>query len=244
MSRWDASSAGPPAPVSALDPRSELVSVALSASVTAAVESSGQVVRWPAGAGAGKHLPGLNGINIVDIAVGESFYCLLTDRGILLTLGQGAAGCLGHGDTLDLASPRIVEALLGDDITRLAAGPRHVAVVSGDGELFTWGESGGAYNIYRYIHRYISISIWDICAGWLAQGTGRGKLVTTPELVDTDEDVETVRRSCVTLPPPSPSPQVVCGLSASAVLAPDGRLLVAGDNTDNRLGLDTETRCR
>ena len=116
-----------------------------------------QVVRWLAGAGAGKHLPGLNGINIVDIAVGESFFCLLTDRGILLTLGQGAAGCLGHGDTLDLASPRIVEALLGDDITRLAAGPRHVAVVSGDGELFTWGESGGAYNIYnRYLHRYIS----------------------------------------------------------------------------------------
>ena len=72
MSRWDASSAAPPAPVSALDPRSELVSVALSASVTAAVESSGQVVRWAAEAGAGKHLPGLNGINIVDIAVSAS----------------------------------------------------------------------------------------------------------------------------------------------------------------------------
>ena len=42
---------------------------------------------------------------------------------------------------------------------------------------------------------------------------------------------------------PSPAPQVVCGVSATAVLAPDGRLLVAGDNTDNRLGLDTETRC-
>ena len=41
----------------------------------------------------------------------------------------------------------LVEALLGDDITRLAAGPAHVAVVSGDGELFTWGESGGAYTI-------------------------------------------------------------------------------------------------
>ena len=40
-----------------------------------------------------------------------------------------------------------------------------------------------------YIFRYI----WDICAGWLAQGTGRSKVVTTPELVDTDEDVETVR---------------------------------------------------
>ena len=41
----------------------------------------------------------------------------------------------------------LVEALLGDDITRLAAGPAHVAAVSGDGELFTWGESGGVYTI-------------------------------------------------------------------------------------------------
>ena len=45
-----------------------------------------------------------------------------------------------------------------------------------------------------------------------------------------------------TPPPTLPLPQVVCGLSATAVLAPDGRLMVAGDNTDNRLGLDTETR--
>ena len=93
--------------------------------------------------------------------MGESFYCLLTDRGILLSLGQGAAGCLGHGDTLDLASPRIVEALLGDDITRLAAGPAHVAVVSGDGELFTWGESGGAYmyclDIYISTYKIITL---------------------------------------------------------------------------------------
>ena len=74
-------------------------------------------------------------------------------------MGEGRSGCLGHGDTRDLASPKIVEALLGDDITRLAAGPRHVAVISGDGELFTWGERGGAYNIYNiYLHRYLDTS--------------------------------------------------------------------------------------
>ena len=45
--------------------------------------------------------------------------------------------------------------------------------------------------------------ICDIYTGWLAQGTGRGQVVTTPELVDTDEDVETVRRSCVNILPPT-----------------------------------------
>ena len=98
------------------------------------------------------------------------FYCLPTDRGILLTMGEGRTGCLGHGDTRDLASPRIVEALLGDDITALATGSSHVAVVTGDGELFTWGQGGG-----------------------LGQGQGEKEPLTSPEIVDTDEDVEKVR---------------------------------------------------
>ena len=87
-------------------------------------------------------------------------------------MGEGRAGCLGHGDTRDLASPRIVEALLGDDITALAAGTSHVAVVTGDGELFTWGQGGG-----------------------LGQGQGDRETFTSPEIVDLEEDVEKVRDS-------------------------------------------------
>ena len=85
-------------------------------------------------------------------------------------MGEGRSGCLGHGDTRDLASPKIVEALLGDDITALAAGSAHMAVVTGDGELFTWGQGGG-----------------------LGQGQGDRETLTSPELVDTEEDVEKVR---------------------------------------------------
>ena len=86
-------------------------------------------------------------------------------------MGEGRSGCLGHGDTRDLATPRIVEALLGDDITALAAGSSHVAVVTGDGELFTWGQGGG-----------------------LGQGQGDRETLTSPEIVDTEEDVEKVRQ--------------------------------------------------
>ena len=140
--RWDLGLAGgQPSKVSALDPRSEIVNIAMSDSVTAAVESSGQVFTWSQDTGAMKHLPGLNGISIVNIAVGDKFFCLLTDRGILLTMGEGRHGCLGHGDTTSLTSPKIVEALLGDDITDISAGDKHVAVVTADGEVFTWGES-------------------------------------------------------------------------------------------------------
>ena len=83
---------------------------------------------------------------------------------------------MGHGDTRDLASPRIVEALLGDDITALAAGSSHVAVVTGDGELFTWGQGGG-----------------------LGQAQGDKETLTSPEIVDTDEDVEKVRHEAHTV---------------------------------------------
>lgn len=46
------------------------MAVGMSASITSAVESSGAVFRWEEGGGR-KHLPGLNGINIVNIAVGD-----------------------------------------------------------------------------------------------------------------------------------------------------------------------------
>ena len=68
--RWDASTSSAPVTMTALDPRSEIVAVGMSASITAAVESSGAVFRWEEGGGR-KHLPGLSGINIVNIAVGD-----------------------------------------------------------------------------------------------------------------------------------------------------------------------------
>ena len=44
----------------------------------------------------------------------------LTDRGILMTLGHGAEGCLGHGDFEDCAHPRIVESLLSSEVVQVS----------------------------------------------------------------------------------------------------------------------------
>ena len=201
--RWEAGLGltSPPTKISALDPRFEIVNIGVSDTAVAGVESSGQVFTWDGDTGHKKHLPGLNGISIVNVAVGEGFFCLVTDRGILLTMGEGRWGCLGHGDSKSLSSPKIVEALLGDDITDLSTGDKHVAVVTSDGEVFTWG---------------VAVS------GCLGHGDA-GPVVTTPELVDTEEDVSVV----------------VCGREATALIAPDGRILVTGNNDHNRLGLDS-----
>ena len=114
----------------------DITSVGLGGTTVAAVESSGQVVLWEEEA-APRHLSGTTGITVVRVAVGDTFLCLLTDRGILLTRGRGSGGCLGHGDTRDVSTPRIVEALLGEDVVEVEAGPQHAAVVTSDGEVFT-----------------------------------------------------------------------------------------------------------
>ena len=35
-----------------------------------------------------------------------------SDNGIVLTCGDGSAGCLGHGDWSSISRPRLIEALL------------------------------------------------------------------------------------------------------------------------------------
>ena len=57
----------------------------------------------------------------------EGFCCLLTDRGILLTFGKDYRGRLGHearSGSRTVREPKIVEALLGDEVTVVAAGKR------------------------------------------------------------------------------------------------------------------------
>ena len=55
-------------------------------------------------------------MSIRHVACGDSFTACVTDRGILMTHGHGAEGCLGHGDYEDCAHPRMVEALLGSEV--------------------------------------------------------------------------------------------------------------------------------
>ena len=201
MFRWHQGDSTGPTQLPVLDPRVDITSVGLGGTTVAAVESSGQVVLWEKEA-APRHLSGTTGITVVRVAVGDTFLCLLTDRGILLTRGRGSGGCLGHGDTRDVSTPRIVEALLGEDVVEVEAGAQHAAVVTSDGEVFTWGQDTGG-----------------------CLGTGQlNRLGPVPQIVEIEEEVS----------------RVFCGNAATALLTPEGRLLVAGRNRGNMLGLDNE----
>jgi len=88
-------------------------------------------------------LNGLSGISITSVAAfGDRQTCmLLTDRGIVMTKGRGEGGLLGHGDFEDLKLPKIVETLLGREVTQVACSAQHVIVLTSEGEVFGWGKT-------------------------------------------------------------------------------------------------------
>ena len=53
-----------------------------------------------------RFLEGQSAVAIQHVACGDLFVACLTDRGILMTYGSGANGCLGHGNLNDVTSVR------------------------------------------------------------------------------------------------------------------------------------------
>ena len=81
----------------------------------------------------------LAAFNLFSVACGNYFTVFLTDNGLVLTCGHGEFGCLGHGDWLNINSPKLVDELMTLDIASLVAGANHVAVTTTDGKVYTWG---------------------------------------------------------------------------------------------------------
>ena len=81
------------------------------------------------------------GIKITYIASSDHFDCFITDRGILLTKGNGRYGCLGHGDRESVVKPKIVECFLGDEIKLISCSDHHVIAVNSNDSVFSWGQN-------------------------------------------------------------------------------------------------------
>ena len=69
------------------------------------------------------------------------------------TWGLGNFGNLGHGTTHSFAQPRLVDALLKQDVQQLRCGTRHSIALTAKGEVYTWGFGGdGRQRRRRSIH--------------------------------------------------------------------------------------------
>ena len=62
----------------------------------------------------------------------------VTRTGEVFTWGRGNYGSLGHGNDDTIMKPKQVKSLMGNTVTHVACGSYHTAVVTREGELFTW----------------------------------------------------------------------------------------------------------
>ena len=75
-----------------------------------------------------------------QVAVGLNFTVFLTRQGQLYTCGTNTHGQLGHGDTQDRPTPKIIELLEGvGSVVQIAAGPSYVLAVTDNGVVYSFG---------------------------------------------------------------------------------------------------------
>jgi len=81
---------------------------------------------------------------VVQVAAGKEHCMLLTEHGQVYSWGGGTRGQLGHGTLASEETPRLIMALDGMRIVKIAAGGWHSAAISEFHDLyvFGWNESG------------------------------------------------------------------------------------------------------
>jgi alpha-tubulin suppressor-like RCC1 family protein len=76
----------------------------------------------------------------LQVATGLSFTVILTTDGQVYTCGSNTHGQLGHGDTIDRATPKIVELFEGlAPVVQVAAGASYTFAVTDDGTVYSFG---------------------------------------------------------------------------------------------------------
>ncbi|KAK8691276.1 hypothetical protein V6N13_074791 [Hibiscus sabdariffa] len=82
----------------------------------------------------------MKGIPCKQVAAGLNFTVFLTRQGHVYTCGTNTHGQLGHGDTQDRPTPKIVELLEGvGSVVQIAAGPCYVLTVTDNGVVYSFG---------------------------------------------------------------------------------------------------------
>ncbi|GAB2215670.1 hypothetical protein Droror1_Dr00020065 [Drosera rotundifolia] len=93
-----------------------------------------------------KLVEALHGILCKQVATGLSFTMFLTREGSVYTCGANTHGQLGHGDTVDRPTPKIIVALgdpfkrKGVHVVHVSAGDEHVVALDSSGYVYTWGK--------------------------------------------------------------------------------------------------------
>ncbi|XP_070170523.1 RCC1 domain-containing protein 1 [Polyergus mexicanus] len=146
-------------------------------------------------------------VKFVDLACGYDHTILLAENGDVYSMGMGIRGQLGHDELENCDDPKLIEALAGLKIVQVSAGGWHTAVITDQGDLYTWG--------------------WN-SNGELGIDSKDKKVHATPTLVDFKNDKgETIEINVK---------KVECGSSFTICLTNDGSFWGCGTNKYGQLG--------
>lgn len=208
-----------------------------------------------------------NSISITQISLGTSHTLALTNEGRLYSWGYGGDGRLGHGNTLDVLYPKLVETLINENIIEIKCGELHSAALTNEGKLYTWGlgsdgRLGHGNNLtydkptlvlyfcnnngdYNYSIPIESISCGGLHCGALSKndhklytwGYGNGG-----RLGHKDGSEQSFPKLVESLKDID-IVQVSCGGHHTAALSKDGQLYTWGFDDDGRLGHSKTGHC-
>jgi len=194
----------------------------------------------------------LAGQVVVQVTCGSYHTAAVTGNGDLYTWGGGMYGKLGHGNEAGHSTPKRVEGLVGLVVSQIACGSRHTAVVTSNGELYTWGdkENGVAGHGDTDGHQYTPKLLERLSGKRVLQlsacGFHTGCLTATGELYTWGEGKfgrlgHGCERNChaprvvEALFGKQPR-QVSCGGFHTAVVTEDGHLYTFGGGEHGQLG--------
>ncbi|EFJ18977.1 hypothetical protein SELMODRAFT_112120 [Selaginella moellendorffii] len=157
---------GAAAATSAAIPLDANFRVSMSSAVSSSSQGSGQeegdalgdVFLWGESVGSGdggiktdsllpKALESAVVLDVHHIACGNRHAALVTKQGEVFCWGDESGGRLGHGVDVDVAHPKLVEALATTNTEFVACGEYHSCAVTLSGDLFTWGDGTHSYGL-------------------------------------------------------------------------------------------------
>lgn len=196
-------------------------------------------------------------IRITQVAISNTHYVAVSDETVVFTWGEGKRGQLGHPEeTIWLERPTPVQALVDKRIKSVGAGDGYSVFLSESGVLMTCGDGtfgclgqGDWNNVFtpQTVERLLENEVVKVACGdhhcvcltaagqmW-TWGRGEGGRLGLGKEQDC---------SIPTLVPESQSGThnivgVYCGPDCSAAITHSGAVLACGNNTHNKLGLNT-----
>lgn len=202
---------------------------------------------------------------VLWLACGHEHCLAITASGQVCTWGNGNSGCLGHGDCTHKLSPTVVETLAGVVAVYGDCGAFHCAIVTSEGELWTWGR-GDAQQLGHTSDKMIKDEVgWmttfpqpvlyclrkELAVRFVACGEAHTLLLDSTGTVygcgwceegqvgrpSTGAEVVSCRLGKLFLPSTDPIVKVVAGSLHSAALSQSGKIYIWGNGKQGQLGL-------